>query len=382
MSKLHEPLPDFNWQTLLEKLRMPQTQCALVLGEGAFADGSGKLLRDLFREHLEKSAYSKYLISSSVEDSLLMLPDAERTDFCSAARPFYQGQPVADALRRLVEIPFPLIINTTPHTQLAKAFDGTGAVPQYCFYNRSEISTGKIQPPGRGTPLVYNLLGSIEDDNSLVLTHSNLFDYFEAIFHERPLPEELRLLLQGIRYFVFLGVPFGQWYFHLLLRILHIHNFTTANRHASAEGVNDADINFVGELFQIRFVQKNIGSFVDELHQRCSEENLLRTGVTQPNSFVEAVKTHLHTDDPNGNGLVQALEMLESFLSDKGDENLLNELMILSGNFRRTGRKYDGKLITHEQFETELNRSKVALLNFLEDVKSRHETAPLKSNTN
>lgn len=359
-------IADFAWPTLLEKLQSPRPESALVLGEGAFTTPNGGFLHDALRTELAKTELAGALPTNHQQE-FFNLPESERTNFCSALRAFYAARPPGDMLQQLAQIPFPLVINTTPHRQFDKAFAGLGATPQAHFYNRSEAPAGKIQSPTAKTPLLYNLVGTIEDDNSLVLTYGNLFDYFEAIFHERPLPDELRFALKSVKYFVFVGVPFERWYFHLLLRILGIHNFHTANRHAAAGNTDDATIDFVGDLFQIRFVRKNVGEFVGALHAHCDSAGLLRAAGVATGPALATAARHL-----DNNELEDAVGVMQTFLQQKNDRHFLDLLTLMAGNFRRTRRMFDCQLLTPEAYVAELDHSKTALGNLLRDIRQSH----------
>ena len=50
-------LTDFAWSTLLEKLKAPKPECALVLGEGAFLSPDGRLMQTALREHFLKTSF-------------------------------------------------------------------------------------------------------------------------------------------------------------------------------------------------------------------------------------------------------------------------------------------------------------------------------------
>ncbi len=359
-------LTDFAWSTLLEKLKAPKPECALVLGEGAFLSPDGTPLRDALRTHFLKTHF-KNIVSTNPQDEFMPLPETERTDFCSAMRLFYQNHAADTALNSLAQMPFPLVLNMTAHHQFAKAFVGTGVQPQQIFYNRSEATTTKIQPPNAHNPLIYNFIGSIEEDNSLVLNHSNLFDYFDAIFGKHQLPEELRTLLRGVKYYVFLGVPFDKWYFHMFLRILGIHNFTTANRHAPADGVSGETMDFVGDLFQIRFVKKNINEFISDLYNHCDAAGILRNDKDGAKSAFDKITEQLESDK-----LQDAIDLMQTFLKEKNDEELLNDLSQMSGVYRRNVRKRDGKLMSETDFEVEFQRSKRAFKTLLTDIREFH----------
>lgn len=320
---------DFEWDVLLEKLQSPRCECALVLGEGAFFTPEGHLLKDRYNSFLDTGSLSG-LFRRQSDNDLLSMADHDRTTFCTKVRGFYAAQEPDQSLQQIARIPFPLIINTASHGQIAKAF--REYTPQTRHYDRSARQQ-KIEKPDAAHPLIYNLLGTIDDDNTLVLTYNNLFDYFEAIFGEYGLPDELREILRNIRYFVFLGVPFDRWYFHLFLRILNIQTYKNAHRHTPADTrFGDDVMTFCNELFEIKFVagNNNVAGFTTELYQRCDAAGILRNRVGHSLPVLDIIENHLKNDD-----LERVVVLFDTFLKKQNNEDLADDLAILSARFRK-----------------------------------------------
>ncbi|MBV6443566.1 MAG: hypothetical protein DYG98_22695 [Haliscomenobacteraceae bacterium CHB4] len=321
-------IKDFEWDVLLEKLESPRCECALILGEGAFFTPGGQLLKDQYNNFLDKNHAG--LFKRQHDDDLLSMADHARTTFCTKVRGFYATEEPDEFLRHIARIPFPLIINTTPHGQIAKAFDSN--TPQLRHFDRS-AQQKKIEKPDAAHPLIYNLVGTIEDDNTLVLTYNNLFDYFVAIFGEYGLPSELREILKDVKYFVFLGVPFDRWYFHLFLRILNIQAYNNAHRHALEDSrFKKGVMKFCNELFQIEFVigRSNVAEFAAELYRRCEAANILRTGTDDSLSTMELIEKQLKHDE-----LEHAITLLDAFLKEQESDDLADDLAIMSARFRK-----------------------------------------------
>jgi len=321
-------IKDFEWDVLLEKLKSPRCECALVLGEGAFFASDGKLLKEKYNSFLDTNLDVPFKRQN--DDDLLSMADHDRTTFCTKVRGFYAAQPPDEFLKQIAQIPFPLIINTTPHGQIAKAFSSDK--PQERHYDRS-AQQEKIEKPDATKPLIYNLVGTIEDDNTLVLTYNNLFDYFEAIFGKYSLPDELREILRGIKYFVFLGVPFDRWYFHLFLRILNIQSYKNAHRHAPVDArFGDDVMEFCNELFEIKFVtgRSNVAEFAAELHRHCGAVDILRSDADGALSALDTIEKQLKHDE-----LEQAIALLDTFLKEQDNDDLADDLAIMSARFRK-----------------------------------------------
>lgn len=317
------------------------------MGEDAFFTPDGKLLKDRYNTFLDDNLAD--LFERQNDSDLLSMADQNRTTFCTGVRDFYANQAPDEFLRQIAQIPFPLIINTTPHEQIAKAF--TRATPQQRHYDRS-AQQEKIEKPTASNPLIYNFIGTIEDDNTLVLTYNNLFDYFEAVFHEYRLPDELREVLRGIKYFVFLGVPFDRWYFHLFLRILNIHAYKNAHRHAPAEKQFDKNtMELCNELFEIKFVagRGKVAEFAAELHRRCEAADILRSDAGDALSALETIEKQLGRDE-----LDHAIELLQTFLKGQShDDDLADMLAIMSARYRKYSRDNTKGILDSRDARTE-----------------------------
>ncbi|MEL7163030.1 MAG: SIR2 family protein, partial [Bacteroidota bacterium] len=138
---------------------------------------------------------------------------------------------------------------------------------------------GTIQQPSKELPLIYNLLGSVADEESLLMTHNDLYDYFKSIFSRKSMPDKLKLALKNreINCFIFLGVPFEKWYMQLLLRELEIHRGQEDFIRYAANASLDTEIkSFCTEQFTIQFVENDSVHFVDTLYEHCAGQDMLR----------------------------------------------------------------------------------------------------------
>ncbi len=123
--------------------------------------------------------------------------------------------------------------------------------------------------------MIYNLFGSIDKDDSLVLDFDDLYKMMQSILGTPGLPTKLLRAFREAGTYIFLGFQFDKWYAQLLLKLLsdggRVENCISVN-----EPLPDQDTNsFVVNQFKIEF-QRNQYDFFGELHQRCAENQLLR----------------------------------------------------------------------------------------------------------
>jgi TIR domain/SIR2-like domain len=131
----------------------------------------------------------------------------------------------------LAALPFALCISTTPERFLLNAFDQTlGKKPIYEFYH-FQPDPKRSKPPALAPlptisperrPLIYDLYGSIEQTDSLVLTENDLLDFLVNVTRQTPpLHAYVTALFSDPTVsFLFLGFGFKQWYMRILLHAL------------------------------------------------------------------------------------------------------------------------------------------------------------------
>jgi hypothetical protein len=129
----------------------------------------------------------------------------------------------------LAQVPFQICLCTTPDTMLRTALKKWSKDPldrYYAIRDRPEPLSGEDMrmqfSPQR--PLIYHLMGSIEDPNSLMLTEDDLMDLpICLIKKDPPLPDELTYVFEAKRnkpVFLFIGFGFGSHYSRFLLKLL------------------------------------------------------------------------------------------------------------------------------------------------------------------
>mgnify|MGYP005847050165 CR=1 FL=1 len=124
-------------------------------------------------------------------------------------------------LERLAELPFPIVINTSPDDAFARLLRASARPVRQEFYNFYK-SSGDLEYDAQTErrTLAYNLTG-IYDPNpeSMVLTYKHQLDFVKKITsnqHER-LPESLSNAFKSRPYQLFLGFDFDDWSLRMIL---------------------------------------------------------------------------------------------------------------------------------------------------------------------
>jgi hypothetical protein len=117
--------------------------------------------------------------------------------------------------------PFYFTISTSPDRMFFNALEKHGKKPFSQYYD-FQGETFDIEMGSAQEPLVFNLYGTIDDPDSLVLTENDLVDFLVAVVKGEP-PLPIRVISElddNKKSFLFLGFGFEQWYLRVLLHVL------------------------------------------------------------------------------------------------------------------------------------------------------------------
>jgi len=255
-----------------------------------------------------------------------------------------------------VEIPFHTYLTITPDKLLHKAFEELKYPPPQLAYYKKDTEPQQIELPTKENPLVYNAFGILDNKESMVLTHDDLYYYFKSIFKQgKSMPTALKTKLNNVEHIVFLGIPFHKWYMHLLLREFGEHRNEEIVRYAAADYEIPIDLrNFCDLQFKIHFIEDNITEFVDALYHKFEEEEILRVRPKlTDNTKNEVIKVFV-----GRNRLKRALKRLEDYA--KGTK-FQNEVIEIKAKFSRYKEKERKNTLTptdlavmHAQIVTEI----------------------------
>lgn len=351
-----------NWNFLLDKIQ--EEQCILVLGPGIFDEIEYKdnnvVLKSTIQERLLQSLkdnsdeihFHKYYDN---DDFFLFESEYMRTLTCHQIKQFYGKQPENELLNKISEIPFHVILTITPDKALHQTFDRKGLSYQEGFYKKNKDPQPIRKSISKSNPVIYNVFGTIDNEESMVLTHSDLYDFFKSIFKKDSTPKKLKEKLLDAKNFLFLGVEFDKWYMQLLLRELEIDNEQYAfTRFAANQIKNDKISTFCLEQFHINFIEHNITDFVENLHQKSKDLDMIRTADSLNDSPIKKIQSLVAKAQ-----FQDAIDMLQEL----GEETELeNDILQLSGRFRKHLRKVTQGVLYEDTKAVDENRIIKAIL--------------------
>lgn len=261
-----------DWDKAIEKIQ--EGTCALILGPDFTTSVSGKTHREALKEYILSHKYGKKHYS---EDNPLEISSDEifpfstqefekRDDHGTIIRDFFQDLPPNPLFDKIASIPFHLIISLSADLFMQTALEKAGKQFQHHYYRKGYNPKDIESEPSSEYPLLYQMLGSVEKKDSLILTHQDLFKYIQGIFGNYSLPEKLREGVSQCEYFIFLGVQYEKWYLKLLLQVLGLHEpskMINACRHKKV--IETHAEKFFSNVLAVSFVEVDVDSYVNGL---------------------------------------------------------------------------------------------------------------------
>jgi TIR domain/SIR2-like domain len=202
----------------------------------------------------------------------------DRLDLEMAVEDFYRGYAgqTTDVHRQLAALPFQLCIDITHGGFLGVALRAAGKSPVQDFYWLHKERAMSLAHITSDKPFLYNLFGSLDELDSLVITENDLLDFLVNVTRNTPpLPRTLLSRFSAPdTAFLFLGFGFRHWYLRILLHVLTVHsdrkNFSLALEDADffAHPDRPKTVLFYHAQHRIQFRQASWQAFADELSQR------------------------------------------------------------------------------------------------------------------
>lgn len=180
-------------------------------------DQSEDFARDSFRAQLRASLlqlHRAHLPADAAQQSLPKLLKAVSA---------YSLQQRNEPHRLLAELDCPLYITANPDHLLTLALKAAGKEPDtvYCPWKRNpDPDTLYNGDPGPRQPLIYHILGHFRDEDSLVLTEDDYFQYLIGATGQKALIPPVVRAATSNSALLFLGFQLTDWSFRVLFRLI------------------------------------------------------------------------------------------------------------------------------------------------------------------
>jgi hypothetical protein len=364
----NEFLSELQWNALLRGIE--QDKCVICIGPEFYsASGDGRSqsarLGNFMREHaLELGVRVRengwYHLRNNGDDWVAY----------EAVTQFYAGE--ADAARtsleQLARINAHLFLSLTPDRHLAQAFTDQNLHYRFEAYVRNEPDRNG-QLPTKSEPLIYNMVGDLEQRNSLVLTYDDFFDYMQSTFRGNSMSTLLKENILSADCFLFLGMPPDDWRMHLFLRVLKQHE-SRKSKYATMPEVADDIKESWQEQYGIRLINHDISGFLGELAKRCGDRGLLRDTESQ-----EAAGEKITDQLREKVGRVEislCLDLMQQTVKQAkaAGKELMLQIIQLRGRLRTLEDKEIGGIISQEDKTLENNQISHALLQLIDRLEA------------
>jgi len=306
---MDEQIINIDWEFLFESISEEKT--VLFIGNSIDINPDGKNAQSNFFENffLENS---KDIISYHKHDGFLLFKDeGTKMRLTTRIKKFYQQNFANEILDKISKIPFHLIVLVSPELTIKNIFNTSNYQFDYNYFDKRVLRDIDAYPT-KEKPLIYNLFGTIEDTETLIVSHQDLFEYLRALYGSNSLPIKLRTLLskEKASNFIFIGLDFDKWYFQLLLNLLELNN----DRFIRYASINELDFDnktLCENHFKINFISKNSTSFINTIYDYFDKKNELR----KPVLAEEKPKKYIVSN-------------IQRFISEGFDDDTLNVLCL------------------------------------------------------
>jgi len=302
-----------NWNDLLYSIS--ENEAVILIGPEIFADidpniGYSKLFEKLATERPEAilDFYPK-------EELFLFNQEMDKGVYVREIKKHFKRIEDLDIFTKLIEIPFHLYLKSSPDLVLSAMFEKYKIKHQFKYFSPVQVHE-QIDEITAENPLIYNILGTLQgDDESIILSHDNLFQYLQSILGEKGIPQELRKSLQNSNELIFIGFQFNKWYMQLLLRILELDKAKFAFNRIAAGLYNEGSIKeLCFNQFKIKIIDSNAREFINELYERCKNSKEVKLRSLDKSKAID--KTLEDAKNEEQNILKEKLKRLYKLLSE------------------------------------------------------------------
>ena len=336
-----------------------QQRCVLLIGP-EFLHVDGLSVSEALQQFLV-TKHARLLRGVYAREGLFKFRDetAKKRAQTDAVPQFFRDAKPDDAvLSKLLAIPFHLILQVTPDTFLSDRALAHSVGHEFRHFCGGGKPVEPVESPTVDVPLFYNLCGSADRFDSMVLDYDDVYEYLKSVFAQPGLPQNLRTALDEANPFLFLGFHLEKWYTQLLIR--WVSDVKGAERYADRfeTGEKDADLNeFIRRHLNIVTASQRCFELLDDLHAHFSENGQLRTLADPVTPNTVAVRRFVLNGD-----LEKALLAFDKIADSIGEKD--SAIMLIS-QFNELKRGLNTYALTKEQFWDKCQHLKFRLLDTL-----------------
>ena len=281
-----------DWEVL--QFALEEKQCILILGPGVST--TAYLHPDTGREEEKSLSFllSDYLIAElEKEGKVYQGEDKNLFDVATAyekecgttklqmkAKHFYKNHQKPGSIYQLIQaLPVYLIINTNPDNLLEKAYDEAGKQYQSRYFNylQTHRSSEIEERADKNIPVIYNIFGSIEQIESVVLTREAQLEFVEQFILSSHNSERNSILKEfiGNKRYLLLGFNYEDWNLRILPKVLFSDDMQSDVPAIAPKGNSEVSIDtelFFKYLYNFQFVNMTTYDFINKMNSNDSDK--------------------------------------------------------------------------------------------------------------
>ena len=301
-------------------------KAVLVLGPEFFTQ-NGKPVKQLLYEELIQQDNNGILHFYPSNGIFLFQSELYKTKAQKRSSQFYKSLDIDySILHKITELPFRVIINTNPDRKLERTYKEKNIECQFDYFSwRPNKRARDIVSPDSYYPLIYNLFGSVDDYESIVLDYEDIFDHLKTLLNNTTVPDEVRSILSETDTYIFIGFHLQKWDTQLLFRYLNMkeHCFDDSKKNYTTRS-NEMDNNsesFFRQQFNIKYYGAPV-EFLEKLHENYFKAIGANGNIPEGNEEVKRIMEELLANDQ----IERALAFLTAQINDN---NELKEILIM-----------------------------------------------------
>lgn len=353
-----------NWKPILNDL---EKERAVLLVGPDFLPHQGQSVAADFYKHLTDQL-GEDGIHFFIRDGLFLFDSAvSKMDAQTEAETFYKQLTKDEVvLSSIAELPFPLVISVNPDLTLPYFFSKRQLNFQFDYFSTKDKATpGNITKPTAASPLIYNLCGSIEDYQSLILDFDDMFELLKNLLGDFGIPKAVNDVLVNATTYIFIGFQFDKWYTQLLLRYLNKNrdHFSNVNKNYATKTVIDDDNTKV--FFQQQFNLTIYGAdwqFLHDLNTEYAAAKKIRSLLNPLSDRAALVRRLVQFNNIEG-----ALERLEEYAANQGS-NDYDELTMYKSNYYAWLSESRDRTTSQENLDIKIARVRKGILDLTQKM--------------
>ncbi|WP_309640704.1 toll/interleukin-1 receptor domain-containing protein [Flavobacterium sp.] len=286
------------YKTIARQINSPVGQCVLILGPELIINKEGIGYKTFFRDIIPKD--SKYFDS----ENLFYFNGSDNYTIIDEVINYYKEVGDPALMEMISRIKFPLIINVNPDKAINKIYANKGIPFSEGYFtkdSKTEFNT-KIPIPSKDMPVIYNIFGSLDVEQSLILTHKRLYQTIEYLLPKKSLPDNIELFLnETANSFIFLGFKFDSWQYQLLCHKLIINTSDDSKTNISSPNIieNENVSIIMNNSFKMKFTSENPMQCIHNIIEYCEEKNSESLRPKNPNGTYSTFISYARKDETN-----------------------------------------------------------------------------------